>query len=149
MSNIIHAHPALASALETKGYKTLTQVQDAVLDPKLSGQDLLVSAQTGSGKTVAFGLSMAETLLEGAETLPRAGAPIAVCIAPTRELAMQVKREIDWLYKDARAKTASCIGGMDSRTERNNLNKGVHIVVGTPGRLCDHCLLYTSPSPRD
>ena len=138
MSNIQHAHPALASALATKGYDTLTQVQDAVLDPKLSGQDLLVSAQTGSGKTVAFGLSMAETLLEGADTLPRAGAPIAICIAPTRELAMQVKREIDWLYKDAKAKTASCIGGMDSRTERKTLERGVHIVIGTPGRLCDH-----------
>ena len=110
MSNIQHAHPALASALAAKGYDTLTQVQDAVLDPKLSGQDLLVSAQTGSGKTVAFGLSMADTLLEEADTLPRAGAPIAICIAPTRELAMQVKRELDWLYKDAKAKTASCIG---------------------------------------
>ena len=138
MSNIQHAHPALASALVAKGYDTLTQVQDAVLDPKLSRQDLLVSAQTGSGKTVAFGLSMAETLLEGEETLPRAGAPIAICIAPTRELAMQVKREIDWLYKDAKAKTASCIGGMDSRAERKTLERGVHIVIGTPGRLCDH-----------
>ena len=80
MSNIQYAHPALASALAAKGYDTLTQVQDAVLDPKLSAQDLLVSAQTGSGKTVAFGLSMAETLLEEADTLPRAGAPIAICI---------------------------------------------------------------------
>ena len=138
MSNIQHAHPALASALAAKGYDTLTQVQDAVLDPKLSGQDLLVSAQTGSGKTVAFGLSMAETLLEEADTLPRAGAPIAICIAPTRELAMQVKRELDWLYKHAKAKTASCIGGMDSRAERKTLDRGVHIVIGTPGRLCDH-----------
>ena len=138
MSNIDHAHPALASALAAKGYDTLTQVQDAVLDPKLLGQDLLVSAQTGSGKTVAFGLAMADTLLEGAEVLPRADAPIAICIAPTRELAMQVKREIDWLYKDAKVKTASCIGGMDSRDERRALGRGVHIVVGTPGRLCDH-----------
>jgi len=71
-------------------------------------------------------------------TLPKADAPLAVCIAPTRELAMQVKREIDWLYRDAKAKTASCIGGMDSRDERRNLERGVHIVVGTPGRLCDH-----------
>jgi len=138
MSNIEHAHPALASALATKGYETLTQVQDAVLDPKLMGQDLLVSAQTGSGKTVAFGLAMADTLLEDADTLPRADAPLAVCIAPTRELAMQVKREIDWLYKDAKVKTASCIGGMDSRAERRTLERGAHIAIGTPGRLCDH-----------
>jgi len=99
---------------------------------------VLVSAQTGSGKTVAFGLAMADTLLAGEETLPKADLPLAVCIAPTRELAMQVKREIDWLYRDAKAKTASCIGGMDSRDERRNLERGVHIVVGTPGRLCDH-----------
>ena len=138
MSNIEYAQPALASALAVKGYDTLTQVQDAVLDPKLAGQDLLVSAQTGSGKTVGFGLAMGETLLGGAEVLPRADAPLAICIAPTRELAMQVKRELDWLYKDAKAKIASCIGGMDSRDERRKLEKGVHIVVGTPGRLCDH-----------
>ena len=138
MSNIEFAHPALASALAKKGYETLTQVQDAVLDPKLTGRDMLVSAQTGSGKTVAFGLAMADTLLAGEDTLPKADAPLAVCIAPTRELAMQVKREIDWLYRDAKAKTASCIGGMDSRDERRNLERGVHIVVGTPGRLCDH-----------
>ena len=65
MSNLPHAHPALADALTKKGYKTLTPVQDAVLEPKLLDQDVLVSAQTGSGKTVAFGLAMASTLLEG------------------------------------------------------------------------------------
>ena len=62
MSNLPHAHPALADALVKKGYKTLTPVQDAVLEPELLGQDVLVSAQTGSGKTVAFGLAMASTL---------------------------------------------------------------------------------------
>lgn len=138
MSNISHVHPALASALKKKGYATLTQVQDAVLDPKLQDQDLLVSAQTGSGKTVAFGLTMASTLLGDAESFLRADAPLALCIAPTRELAMQVKRELDWLYKDAGAKTVSCVGGMDARTERAALQRGAHIVVGTPGRLCDH-----------
>lgn len=138
MSNIKHVHPALASALQNKGYATLTPVQDAVLDPKLQDQDLLVSAQTGSGKTVAFGLTMATTLLGEADAFSRADAPLALCIAPTRELAMQVKRELDWLYKDAGAKTVSCVGGMDSRAERTALERGAHIIVGTPGRLCDH-----------
>ena len=138
MSNIEHAHPALAEALAKKGYETLTPVQDSVLDPKLLGEDLLVSAQTGSGKTVAFGLAMASTLLGDAGTFVRADAPLALCIAPTRELAMQVKREIDWLYREAGAKTMSCVGGMDARQERNALGRGAHIVVGTPGRLCDH-----------
>ena len=138
MSNISHAHPALADALAKKGYETLTPVQDAVLEPELLGQDLLVSAQTGSGKTVAFGLAMASTLLEETAAFHRADAPLALAIAPTRELALQVKRELDWLYREAGAKTASCVGGMDMRDERRILAKGVHIVVGTPGRLCDH-----------
>lgn len=135
---MIHAHPALAAALSKKGYESLTQVQDAVLAPELQDEDLLVSAQTGSGKTVAFGLTMASTLLGEADAFVRADAPLALCIAPTRELAMQVKREIDWLYREAGAKTLSCVGGMDARAERTALNRGAHIVVGTPGRLCDH-----------
>ena len=138
MSNITHAHPALAAALAKKGYETLTQVQDAVLEPKLGEQDLLVSAQTGSGKTVAFGLAMAPTILGGDERFLRADAPLALAIAPTRELALQVKRELDWLYREAGAKTASCVGGMDMRDERRALGRGANIVVGTPGRLCDH-----------
>lgn len=138
MSNISQAHPALADALTKKGYSTLTPVQDAVLDPKLLGQDLLVSAQTGSGKTVAFGLAMASTVLGENTRFLRADAPLALAIAPTRELALQVKRELDWLYKEAGAKTASCVGGMDMRDERRALGQGAHIVVGTPGRLCDH-----------
>jgi ATP-dependent RNA helicase DeaD len=138
MSNIEHVHSALAIALKKKGYESLTPVQDAVLAPELQDQDLLVSAQTGSGKTVAFGLTLASTLLGDSPAFLRADAPLAVCIAPTRELAMQVKREIDWLYKDAGAKTISCVGGMDARAERAALNRGAHIVVGTPGRLCDH-----------
>ncbi len=138
MSNIMHAHPALADALAKKGYSTLTQVQNAVLDTKLRGQDLLVSAQTGSGKTVAFGLAMASTILGEQKTFHAVEAPLALAIAPTRELALQVKRELDWLYREAGAKTASCVGGMDMRDERRALARGAHIVVGTPGRLCDH-----------
>ena len=82
MSDISKAHPTLAAALSAKGYKALTPVQDAVLASELDGVDMLVSAQTGSGKTVAFGLSLASTLLENAERLPRADLPMAVVIAP-------------------------------------------------------------------
>ncbi|MEK6215586.1 MAG: DEAD/DEAH box helicase, partial [Boseongicola sp.] len=65
-------------------------------------------------------------------------APLALVVAPTRELALQVKRELDWLYANTGAIIASCVGGMDMRTERRALERGAHIVVGTPGRLCDH-----------
>lgn len=131
---------ALSDALEAKGYDTLTPVQQAVLDPDLNGLDLLVSAQTGSGKTLGFGLAIAPTLLGEAETFTGAGAPLALVIAPTRELAMQVKRELSWLYAKAGANLASCVGGMDMRDERRTLGRGAHIVVATPGRLRDHIM---------
>ncbi|MEO1919879.1 MAG: DEAD/DEAH box helicase, partial [Paracoccaceae bacterium] len=130
--------PTLAQALNKRGYEALTPVQIAMLDPDLDGADALVSAQTGSGKTVAFGLAIAPTLLRGKDKLGYAVAPAALVIAPTRELALQVKRELEWLYREAAASIASCVGGMDMRTERRALQGGAHIVVGTPGRLRDH-----------
>jgi len=128
----------VADALAKQGYETLTPVQEAVSDETLVGSDLLVSAQTGSGKTVAFGLAIAPTLLEDAERFGPAAAPLALVIAPTRELAMQVSRELSWLYGQTGAVVTTCVGGMDTRTERRALDRGAHIVVATPGRLCDH-----------
>ncbi len=128
----------LAQALAAKGYETLTSVQNAVLEQGVAGRDLLVSAQTGSGKTVAFGLAIAPEILGGQDVLLYADKPIALAIAPTRELALQVARELEWLYAGASAKLATCVGGMDYRTERRALERGAHIVVGTPGRLRDH-----------
>jgi ATP-dependent RNA helicase DeaD len=132
--------PALARAIEKRGYETLTPVQSAILAGELRDADLLVSAQTGSGKTVAFGLALAHTLLGGKDRFEQARDPLALIIAPTRELAMQVKAEIQWLYAEAGGVVASCVGGMDARDERRALDRGAHIVVGTPGRLVDHLL---------
>jgi ATP-dependent RNA helicase DeaD len=128
----------LAQALADKGYGALTSVQEAVLADGVAGRDALVSAQTGSGKTVAFGLAVAPEILGGQDVLLYADKPIALAIAPTRELALQVARELQWLYAGAEAKIATCVGGMDYRTERRALERGAHIVVGTPGRLRDH-----------
>lgn len=128
----------LAAALASRGYESLTPVQQAMLPIGIQGRDLLVSAQTGSGKTVAFGMAIAPELLAGSERLEPAGAPSALVIAPTRELAIQVARELEWLYASAGATIATCVGGMDFRTERRALERGAHIVVGTPGRLRDH-----------
>jgi ATP-dependent RNA helicase DeaD len=130
--------PAIAKALQKRGYAELTPVQQAMLDPALAASDALVSAQTGSGKTVAFGLALAPTLLGGEDRFGPAGLPLALVIAPTRELALQVKREFEWLYEMTGAVIAGCVGGMDIRNERRALERGAHIVVGTPGRLCDH-----------
>lgn len=130
--------PALAGALVNRGYKALTPVQQAVLEPGAESADLLVSAQTGSGKTVAFGLAIEPTLLVGAAEFDKVKEPLALIVAPTRELALQVHRELDWLYANTGAKLVSCVGGMDMRSERRALAAGAHVVVGTPGRLRDH-----------
>ncbi len=131
-------HPALARALVARDYSVPTAVQRAVLEADAAGRDLLVSAQTGSGKTVAFGLAMAHLLLGEQDRFGRASEPMALIIAPTRELAIQVQRELDWLYADTGAVVINCVGGMDVRAEARLLNAGAHIVVGTPGRLRDH-----------
>jgi len=130
--------PPLAKALAERNYDSLTPVQLAVLAHEATGRDLLVSAQTGSGKTVAYGLAIAKNLLDDAERFGQAGAPLALIVAPTRELAMQVQRELAWLYGQAGGRVVSCVGGMDPRREQRELAAGAHIVVGTPGRLCDH-----------
>ncbi len=130
----------LADALSARGYDKLTPVQEAVTNPELGQADLLVSAQTGSGKTVGFGLAIAPTLLGDDDAFGPAAAPLALIIAPTRELALQVKRELAWLYANTGAIVASCVGGMDMRDERRALSRGAHIVVATPGRLRDHIM---------
>jgi ATP-dependent RNA helicase DeaD len=131
------SHPALDRALSERGYAEPTPVQAAVLEAE-QGRDLLVSAQTGSGKTVAFGLALATTLLGEAERFADNAAPVALVIAPTRELALQVSKELEWLYANTGARIATCVGGMDPRAERRVLDRGAAIVVGTPGRLKDH-----------
>lgn len=128
----------LSEALTARGYAVPTPVQAAVLEAEAEGRDLIVSAQTGSGKTVAFGLAMAPQLLDDGGTARAATAPLALIIAPTRELALQVSRELAWLYADTRVRVATCVGGMDASKERRALGYGAHIVVGTPGRLRDH-----------
>ena len=133
-----HLPTLLAEALTAKGYETLTAVQAEVSTPEAHGRDLLVSAQTGSGKTVAFGLAMADEILRKNGVLPPAAAPLALVIAPTRELALQVAKELGWLYGKAGARVVTCVGGMDPSRERRTLAQGAHIVVGTPGRLRDH-----------
>ena len=139
-------HPALARAFDERGYEKLTPVQSAVIADAARGRDLIVSSKTGSGKTLAFGLAMAPLILgdteepNGAKTF-RSGnerAPLALIIAPTRELAIQVSKELQWLYAYTNLRVVTCVGGMDPMKERRALSGGAGIVVGTPGRLRDH-----------
>ena len=130
--------PVIGEALSARGYDALTPVQQAVTEPEAHGRDMIVSAQTGSGKTVAFGLALAPELLDAVGGTPLSEKPLALVIAPTRELALQVSRELGWLYAGAGLRIATCVGGMDASKERRALRAGPAIVVGTPGRLRDH-----------
>jgi ATP-dependent RNA helicase DeaD len=130
--------PALASALEKKGYTELTPVQVAVLAPELAGRDLRITSQTGSGKTVAIGLSVASRVEEHAPGDDRVSRPAAIVVAPTRELAKQVEQELSWLFAPLHARVASVTGGAAYRDELRALSRDPAVVVGTPGRLLDH-----------
>jgi ATP-dependent RNA helicase DeaD len=128
----------LRAALERQGFAGLTPVQKAVLAPGCAGRDLRISSQTGSGKTVALGLALAEGLIE-----PRGGerpaGPEILIITPTRELAAQVRMELGWLFADVAGVTLEVVtGGTPVGPERRRLARGPRILVGTPGRLGDH-----------
>ena len=129
---------AIINAMKDKGYEKLTPVQEEVGKKEYSGSDLLVSAQTGSGKTIAFGIAIVDNLTVDDQSFKTPKSPEALVIVPTRELALQVKNELSWLLASSDAKIVSCVGGMDIRTERRNLETKPNIVVGTPGRLKDH-----------
>lgn len=125
-------HPTIAAAIAARGYTTPTPVQAAVLDPALGGRDLLVSAPTGSGKTLAFGILMGGVLLDGG----RAPRPRALVVAPTRELANQVCRELAWVVGPA-LRLGAFTGGTAIGPDMRRLRAGVDVAVGTPGRLLD------------
>jgi ATP-dependent RNA helicase DeaD len=129
---------ALRAALDRRGFSTLTSVQRAVLEPALGGRDLRISSETGSGKTVAVGFVLAPLLARERDASVRGCRPAALVIAPTRELAAQVKTELGWLFADARQRIVVVTGGTSTRDERRELARGAEIVVGTPGRLLDH-----------
>ena len=142
------AHPfdavpsALRAALERREFTTLTKVQQAVVEADLTGRDLRVSSQTGSGKTVAIGFAVADALLGGGATDDGdddGGAPKVLILAPTRELAAQVRQELSSLYEDVDGvHVTSVTGGTDPVRERRALSRGPAILVATPGRLLDH-----------
>jgi ATP-dependent RNA helicase DeaD len=126
--------PSLQPALRRKGFSSLTAVQAAVLAADDGSRDLRMSSQTGSGKTVAIGIALARALL------PLAGTrPTTLVIAPTRELAAQVREELAWLFADfSGVRIGVVTGGTNISRERQLLHRGATVLVGTPGRLLDH-----------
>ncbi|MBW2587278.1 MAG: DEAD/DEAH box helicase, partial [Deltaproteobacteria bacterium] len=139
------APAGLGAALRKAGFENFTAIQQAILDPELAGRDLRISSQTGSGKTVALGLLLAPTVAIAAATAPprkarksAAAAPVVLLIAPTRELAGQLGRELTWLYAPLRGRVLVVTGGTSVMQERSQLQNLPQVVIGTPGRLLDH-----------
>ena len=119
------------------GYLAMTPVQAASLPLALAGHDLIVQAQTGSGKTAAFALTLLAKLKLDDTTRPFAVQALVLC--PTRELADQVTTEIRRLARsEDNVKTLTLCGGVPLRNQQSSLEHGAHVVVGTPGRIIDH-----------
>jgi len=138
--DVFSALPApLAKALTRQGFTTLTSVQTAVLRPDLAGRDLRIGSRTGSGKTVALGLAVYASVVDHkqAPTASLCARPAVLLVAPTRELAAQVGKELAWLFADV-GSVCVVTGGTSTSNERRSLARGPAVVVGTPGRLCDH-----------
>lgn len=130
----------LAEAMRKRGFSGLTSVQSAVLGAASTEHDLRVSSQTGSGKTVAIGLVLAPGLIGDptAQAAKRRG-PSVLILVPTRELAMQVRDELHWLFAGVPGvDTEVVMGGTSTGLERRALSRLPRIVVATPGRALDH-----------
>ncbi|HVE14273.1 MAG TPA: DEAD/DEAH box helicase, partial [Elusimicrobiota bacterium] len=127
--------PELLQAIQSMGFERPTPIQARSVPPALTGADVLGSAQTGSGKTVAFALPLLQRLLSGGARSP--GRPRALVLVPTRELAAQVEETVSTLSSKSPVRCALVIGGASWNNQVSAL-KGAEVVVATPGRLLDH-----------
>ena len=122
----------VARALEEIGYVSPTPIQEAVIPPVRKGQDVVGQAQTGTGKTAAFGIPLMEALF------PDVGTVQALVLVPTRELAVQVRGELARLGKFRGLRSVAVYGGQAISRQLEAFKRGVHIIIATPGRLMDH-----------
>jgi ATP-dependent RNA helicase DDX21 len=128
---------AIVEALAKRGITHLFPIQRAVLEPAMKGQDLIARAKTGTGKTLAFGIPVIRHIVdEDSKSAPRPGrSPRALVLAPTRELAKQVEREF---CESAPMLSTVCVyGGVSIIMQQRQLERGVDVAVGTPGRIID------------
>ncbi|MCU0245590.1 MAG: DEAD/DEAH box helicase [Bryobacter sp.] len=123
---------ALKSNLSRHGFATPTPVQSQAIPPALEGRDVVATAQTGTGKTLAFLLPILNSLA----AQPRAGVR-AVILTPTRELAQQIERAFVQLAANTGVRAAVVVGGLSEQTQLRAIRQGAQVVVATPGRLCD------------
>ncbi|MEL6316271.1 MAG: DEAD/DEAH box helicase, partial [Pseudomonadota bacterium] len=130
-------HPSLTRALTALAFKTPTPIQEKAIPPALDGRDVLGLAQTGTGKTAAFGLPMLNALLESGRA-PVGGAARALVLAPTRELAAQIETSLSaFAAQGAALKIGVVVGGAPMNRQIKMLRGGLDVLVATPGRLLD------------
>ena len=129
---------ALTRATDRLGFSHCTEIQALTLPHIIAGRDVAAQAQTGTGKTAAFLLGSFARLLAAPLQERRADQPRMLVIAPTRELAMQIKKDADDLGADTDLKCAVVYGGIDYEKQRQELAAGVDVLIGTPGRLIDY-----------
>ena len=128
---------SLLSAISSSGFEEATPIQAETIPMVLQGKDVIGQAQTGTGKTAAFGLPILQNVDLNSKDIQ------ALVISPTRELAIQTQEELYRLGKDEKAKVQAVYGGADIRRQINNLKNHPQIVVGTPGRILDHISRHT------
>ena len=124
-------------AIDELGFSYLTRVQEEVLPLTLAGRDVAAQAQTGSGKTAAYLLTIFKRILDHPRTSPPE-VPRALIVAPTRELAVQISTDAERLGRHADIKTHVVFGGLDYHKQRQILAAGTDLLIGTPGRLIDY-----------
>lgn len=105
----------------------------------MAGRDILARSRTGTGKTLAFALPIIESIGKGQSGRPRPSQPLAIVLVPTRELAKQVASEFELLARPYGLQSLAVYGGAPMGPQIRDLRRGVHVVVGTPGRILDHC----------
>ncbi|MCI2398041.1 DEAD/DEAH box helicase [Aliiroseovarius subalbicans] len=127
--------PKVLKAVEETGYDTPTPIQAGAIPPALEGRDVLGIAQTGTGKTAAFTLPMISMLARGRA---RARMPRSLVLCPTRELAAQVAENFDTYAKNVKLTKALLIGGVSFKEQDQLIDRGVDVLIATPGRLLDH-----------
>lgn len=127
--------PKVLKAVESAGYETPTPIQAGAIPPALEGKDVLGIAQTGTGKTASFTLPMISMLSKGRA---RARMPRSLVLAPTRELAAQVAENFDIYAKNTKLTKALLIGGVSFKEQDALIDRGVDVLIATPGRLLDH-----------
>ncbi len=131
----LNLHPSILKAIEARGYNTPTPVQKQAIPAAIAGQDLMATAQTGTGKTAAFVLPALQRLHSPAT--PGKG-PRMLILTPTRELANQITDSIRAYGKFMKVRSCAILGGMPYREQLRLLSQPVDIVIATPGRLIDH-----------